>query len=176
MRIISGKYRSKRIKAPEKIKVRPTTDFAKEALFNILMHRFDLETIGALDLFTGTGNIAYELASRGVPEVYAVDIAGNAIQFVRKTAMEMGLPIRPLKSDAFRYLKKTGQVFDFIFADPPYDLENISEISNLVFENNLLKENGLLVVEHGHRTDLSRNAYFQEVRSYGKVHFSFFSV
>lgn len=156
--------------------VRPTTDFAKESLFNILVNRFDLEEVTALDLFAGTGNISYELCSRGAERVVAVDIQFKNTRFIQRTAMDMGMPLQVLKSDVFKYLRTTALTFDLIFADPPYDLGNIADIPKLVFENELLAPDGLLIVEHDERTDLSHLKHFEQLRRYGKVNFSFFSL
>ena len=174
MRIISGKYRGKRITAPKNVKARPTTDFAKESLFNILTHRLDFDGLEVLDLFSGTGNISYEFASRGAQQVYAVDITANSFLFVRRTSTELELPIISIKEDAFKYLGRASVPFDIIFADPPYDHPRYNDIPRMVFEKNLLSEDGLLIVEHDDRTKLADHPNFTEVRKYGKVHFSFF--
>ncbi len=175
MRIISGRYKGKRIVAPKNINARPTTDFAKEGLFNILQNRIDIEAITVLDLFSGTGNIAFEFASRGAAQVTAVDISMVSHRFIQKTARELEFEaFKVIKSDAFRFLRKSTQPVDLIFADPPYGLENTENIPNLVFENKLLNENGLLIIEHPEEVVLSRNVFFTERRAYGKVNFSFF--
>ena len=174
MRIISGKYRGRRVTAPKSIKARPTTDFAKESLFNILVHKFDLEAVKVLDVFSGTGNIAFEFASRGAQHVTAVDITQISKRFISQQAQEMDLNITVRRADGFRFLRGAADKFDIIFADPPYILKNIHEIPKAVFENQLLNEGGILVVEHDKNTNLSTVENFRESRSYGKAIFSFF--
>ena len=176
MRIISGLYKARRITAPKSLPVRPTTDIAKEALFNILNNRFDFEIISVLDLFAGTGNISYEFASRGVKEIVCVDAHFGCVKFIKKTALEFSFPISTFKSDSHKYLSKTKQSFDIIFADPPYDLseEKFENIVSLVFENTIVKENGLLIIEHSKHMDLETHPNFIEARKYGGSVFSFF--
>ena len=176
MRIISGKNKGKQLIAPSKLPVRPTTDFAKEALFNILNNDYYFEQLSVLDLFTGTGNLSYEFASRGCPAVIAVDSYNACIQFVNKTARELNYPITALKADVFEYLKRTKQQFDVIFADPPYDcpLEKIALIVQIVFDHELLNEDGILIIEHSTRTDTSTLPFFSYEKKYGGCVFSFF--
>jgi 16S rRNA (guanine(966)-N(2))-methyltransferase RsmD len=177
VRIISGKYKGKRIQAPKNLPVRPTTDFAKEALFNILNNLTDIENAAALDLFCGTGNITYELLSRGANPITCVDIHFKNLQFVRKTLSELKETsnVLVIRNDVFKFINSTKQTFDIIFADPPYDLTNINEIPILIFKNQLLNPNGYLIVEHGKNTDLSKISNFMEQRKYGNVNFSIFS-
>jgi 16S rRNA (guanine(966)-N(2))-methyltransferase RsmD len=175
MRIIGGSLKGKRIQAPNNLPVRPTTDFAKEALFNILNNRVEFDELNAMDLFCGTGNLSYELASRGCESIVSVDKNFKCIQFVSKTSNELNLKISTIKSDVFSWLKrKSSTPKNLIVADPPYDLPHIDAIPHLVFENNWLAQNGLLVVEHGKETNLSNHPHFVEMRKYGHVHFSFF--
>lgn len=176
MRIISGTHKGKRLIAPKKLPVRPTTDFAKEALFNILRNTFNFSQISVIDLFAGTGNISYEFASRGVQDITSVDADFGCIRFIQKTAGELNFPINTLKSDVFSYLENGRQAADIIFADPPYDFtaEQLSQIVNLVFDNNLLEEEGMLIIEHPKQTDLSAVRNFSESRKYGSSVFSFF--
>lgn len=176
MRIISGKYKGRRLIAPKKLPVRPTTDLAKEALFNILNNYYYFEDIILLDLFAGTGNISFEFASRGSTNITAVDSYYGCIEFISKTAKELELPIKTVKSDVFKFLEKTGTVADVVFADPPYDFsaEQFLKIPELVFANNMLSENGMLVVEHSERTDLSQSPNFSFFKKYGGSIFSFF--
>ena len=176
MRIISGKYKGKRLIAPKKLPVRPTTDMAKEGLFNILNNRFYFDELRVLDLFSGTGNISFEFASRGVHDIVAVDAFPGCIQFISKISNELEFPISAIKSDVFKYLERTTEEFDVIFADPPYNFDESQflKIANLVFENNLLQEDGLLVIEHSDQTDLSHHPNFSEQRKYGGSIFSFF--
>lgn len=178
MRIISGKNKGKRLIAPQKLPVRPTTDFAKEALFNILNNHYYFDEISVLDLFSGTGNISYEFASRGSQSIISVDSHYGCVQFISKTAKELEYPITAIKSDVFEFLKKSKQNFDIIFADPPYDfsIEKFSEIVNHIFENQLLLEEGLLIIEHTKHIDLSELPYFYYDKKYGGSVFSFFEM
>ncbi len=175
MRIIGGRYKGKPINPPKGLLLRPTTDFAKEALFNILNNRMHLEGLEVLDLFCGTGNISFEFASRG-SLVSAVDANYRCCAFVRDTAGTLQLGISTFKSDVFAFLKNNRSRFDLIFADPPYDLENITEIHALVFAAGMLKPGGLLIIEHGAKTKLDTLEGFAETRKYGNVNFSFFVV
>lgn len=176
MRIISGIHKGKRLLAPKNLPVRPTTDMAKESLFNILGNRFQFEELSVFDLFSGTGNIAFEFASRGAKDILAVDSFPGCVQFISKTARELELPIRTLRSDVFKFLEHTPERADVIFVDPPYDFEHgkFLRIVETVFERGLLKEQGLLVVEHDGKTDLSSHPNFSESRKYGGSRFSFF--
>ena len=174
MRIIGGKYKGKNIIAPKNLPVRPTTDFAKESLFNILNNRIDFEDCKLLELFAGTGNIGYEFASRGCKKITSVDVNFQCIQFIKRTNKELQFKNRVIRSEAMRFLKQCKEKYNFIFADPPYQMEFINKIPNLVFEMNLLKANGILVVEHEKNIDFSKHHNFQENRQYGRVNFSFF--
>ncbi|MDO5105824.1 RsmD family RNA methyltransferase [Capnocytophaga sp.] len=178
MRIISGKNKGKHLIAPAKLPVRPTTDFAKEALFNILNNHYYFDEISVLDLFSGTGNISYEFASRGCENIISVDNHKGCVQFITKTAQELDYSIIALKSDVYDYLKRTTQKFDVIFADPPYDFtqEKFTEIIRLVFENELLTEEGVLIIEHSKHTALDENIYFSYDKKYGGNMFSFFEL
>jgi 16S rRNA (guanine(966)-N(2))-methyltransferase RsmD len=176
MRIISGLYKGRRISAPKKLPVRPTTDMAKEALFNILNNQYYFDDISVLDLFSGTGNISYEFGSRGTDQITAVDAHFGCIKFINETADAFELNITTIKSDVFKFLEKSKLKHTIIFADPPYDfdLEAFSKIPNLVFKNELLEEDGLLVVEHSKHTDLSQLEHYSYSKSYGGNMFSFF--
>ena len=176
MRIISGRYKGKRLTAPKKLPVRPTTDMAKEGLFNILNNRYYLEDLKVLDLFSGTGNISFEFASRGTQSIIAVDSYAGCVQFISKTAKELEFSIQAIKSDVFKFLERTSENAHIIFADPPYNLsfEHFSKIVELVFERQLLLEEGLLIIEHSDQTDLSSISGFSESRKYGGSVFSFF--
>jgi len=178
MRIISGNYKGRRITAPKKLPVRPTTDMAKEALFNIINNRYYFEDISILDLFSGTGNISFEFASRGVKNIIAVDQNSGCAQFISKTSEELRFDISVIKSDVFKYLNKAHFKSDIIFADPPYNFnqEQFGKIPQLVFENSLLRENGMLIIEHSEQTDLSKMLYYSESRKYGGNLFSFFEL
>lgn len=174
MRIIGGIHKGFVIKAPKDLPVRPTTDFAKEALFNILANKIDFEELTMLDLFSGTGHIAFEFGSRGAKSIVCVDQNFKCIGFVKSMATTLKLDISPVRSDVFDFLKKSTQSFDLIFADPPYDLVNIADIHQTVFDKKLLKEDGMLIIEHGQKTDLSLLTGFKQSRKYGNVNFSFF--
>lgn len=174
MRIIGGRFKGKLIKLPKDLPVRPTTDFAKEALFNILSNIIDFDNLQVLDLFSGTGHISLEFASRGNNSITSVDKNFKCIEFLRSISKELNLEISVLKTDVFDFLKKCSLKFDIIFADPPYDLIDISKIHELVFQSNLLSKNGLLIIEHGPKTKLINLKGFEQLRKYGNVNFSFF--
>ncbi|MAN26740.1 MULTISPECIES: 16S rRNA (guanine(966)-N(2))-methyltransferase RsmD [Mesonia] len=178
MRIISGKYKGKRLIAPKNLPVRPTTDMAKEALFNILNFQIDFENTVLLDLFSGTGNISYEFLSRGTTNITAVDQHFGCVKFINKTAKELDAEITTVKSDVFKYLEKVKSKNDIIFADPPYNFseEEFFKIIELTFKNELLTEDGMLIIEHSKHTNLSNSPYFLEHRKYGNSTFSFFKV
>ncbi|HET8838887.1 MAG TPA: 16S rRNA (guanine(966)-N(2))-methyltransferase RsmD [Flavobacteriaceae bacterium] len=176
MRIISGKYKGKRLTAPKKLPVRPTTDMAKEALFNILENHYSFSEISVFDLFSGTGNIAYEFISRGAQQITVVDANFHCIRFISKTLKDWEENIDVIKSDAFKFLSKTQKTADIIFADPPYNLPiaDFEKIINLVFGKNLLNPDGILILEHSTRTTFSDLSVFTEKRKYGNSTFSFF--
>ena len=178
MRIISGKHKSKRITAPKKLPVRPTTDMAKEALFNILNNKYYFEDIALLELFAGTGNISFEFASRGTKDLVSVDADYNCIKFIDKISNELDFGISTFKSDAFSFLEKSKLKVDVIFADPPYDLSvgDFARIPELIFKNNMLKKDGVLIIEHSKHTDLSSVDHFSNQRRYGGSVFSFFEL
>lgn len=175
MRIIGGIHKGKRIDVVKGLPVRPTTDFAKEALFNILYNKIDFEGAEILDLFSGTGNIALECASRGA-QVTAIDMHFGCVKFLSDTAKKLDLTITTFKSDVFKFLATHHKSYDVVFADPPYDLENITDIHKYVFDNNMLKANGWLILEHGPKTKLESLTNFIEHRKYGNVNFSFFQM
>ena len=175
MRIISGRCGGRTIVPPKNLRARPTTDFAKENLFNVLGNMIDFEDIEVLDLFAGTGSISYEFASRGAAAVTSVEINAVHYNFIRSTARTFGFNnLHPVKANAFLYLKSCTKQFDVIFSDAPYDLEGIENIIDLVFENNLLKDDGIFIFEHSKSKDYSANPHFKQLRSYGSVQFSFF--
>lgn len=176
MRIISGSFKGRRISAPKKLPVRPTTDMAKEGLFNILNNHYYFDEISVLDLFSGTGNICYEFASRGTTTITAVDADQGCIQFIDKTSKELEMGIMAQKSDVFSYLEKTSLKSDVIFADPPYnlELEDFEKIHQLVFNNELLLAEGSLIIEHAKQMSLSHLSNFSNDRKYGGSIFSFF--
>jgi 16S rRNA (guanine966-N2)-methyltransferase len=177
MRIIGGQYAKRLIHPPKNLPVRPTTDLAKESLFNILRNKTDFQGKNALDLFSGTGSLAYEFASRGCEQVIAVDLNFQCVQFIKKTAAEFKISnLSAVRSEVFRFIKTTTLKFDLIFADPPYQLQEIPQISKLVFEYNLLNENGIMIIEHPKEVDFSEEEHFSEHRKYGQVNFSFFTI
>ena len=176
MRIISGSQKGRKIKAPKKLPVRPTTDLAKESLFNILNNHYYFDAISVIDLFSGTGNIAFEFASRGTKKIQAVDNNYHCIKFIHKTSASFGFSINTYKSDVLKFLEKTPLTTDIIFADPPYDmdLDKFLDIINIVFERKLLNQNGLLIIEHSKHLDISDNIFFSQSKKYGNSVFSFF--
>lgn len=175
MRIIRGSHRGKNIVAPVSLPVRPTTDAAKESLFNILNNYFQEDEIRVLDLFAGTGNISYEFAARGAKEVVSVDIEEKCTSFMKKTASVLDFEnMRVVRNDVFNFLKILKASYDVVFADPPYDLERVKELPTLVFDANAVKEGGMFVLEHSGLHDFSAHPNFKEMRHYGRVHFSFF--
>lgn len=177
MRIISGSHKSRQIRTPKNLPVRPTTDMSKEALFNILVNHFDLDDVVVLDLFSGTGNISYEFASRGALGVTSVDTELRCVDFIRSTAHNMGFEaILAFRSDAFRYLQNTQNAYNIIFCDPPYDMDGIDAIPRIVIERKLLREGGWLILEHSGRQDFSKMAGFSQQRRYGSVNFSIFTL
>ncbi len=175
MRIIRGTHRGRKITAPANLPVRPTTDLAKESLFNILDNHIYFEDIRVLDLYAGTGSISYEFASRGSLLVVSVDINPLCIKFMSETAARLGFDkMKAVRSSSIGFLNHCTDKFDLIFADPPYDLEGIEEIISLVFDKSLLLENGWLIIEHPGEKDFSALSNFSQHRNYGKVNFSFF--
>lgn len=175
MRIVGGRLKGIRLSAPGNLPVRPTTDMAKEALFNILNNIYDLEECNVLDLFCGTGNISIEFASRGIAHVTAIDRHAGCVHWIKSVTGKFDLnEISVQKADVFKFLQQTNQQYKIIFADPPYDLPNIPQIPELVMTRNLLEQNGLLIVEHPSLLKLSDYAGFKETRKYGNSSFSFF--
>lgn len=175
MRIISGKYKGKRLSPPKKFPSRPTTDLAKEALFGMLDSRVYFEKLDVLDLFSGTGNISIEFLSRGVGQVVSVDNSGVSVHFQLKIAEELGdKNWHIVRQDAFNYIEHCQQKFDIIFADPPYALAGIDQLVENVLSKGVLVDDGIFVVEHSDRIDMSPVKFHQQTRNYGGVSFSFF--
>jgi 16S rRNA (guanine966-N2)-methyltransferase len=177
MRIIGGTFKGRRFTPPAKNwPTRPTTDFAKEGLFNILQNHFDFETLKMLDLFGGTGNHCYEFVSRGCTSTTYVDKFPAAAAFVKKIARTLDIEdkIRIIRTDVFKFISYTDEQYDYIFAGPPYALPTIDSIPDLIFEEGLLAENGWLVLEHNPNHDFEDHHKCFQVRSYGKTIFSFF--
>lgn len=176
MRVISGIYKRRRFDVPHTFKARPTTDFAKENLFNVLNNYIDFEDgVTALDLFAGTGSISIELVSRGCDKVISVEKDPLHLSFINKIMKEVKTDkCFVLRSDVFKYIERCQEKFDFIFADPPYALEKLSEIPDMIFKYDLLKDDGLFVLEHGKGLSFESHPNFIEHRYYGSVNFSFF--
>jgi len=175
MRIIRGNWKSRRINPPSTLPVRPTTDIAKEALFNVLENMFDFEGLDVLDLFAGTGSISFEFASRNVCQITAVEQNFRCIDFIRKTTRDLKIQqLICVRTDVFRFLKAAKKQYHLIFADPPYDLPQLETIPDLIFKYNLLHDDGILILEHPKLYDFSAHKRFSQHRVYGKVEFSFF--
>ncbi len=175
MRIISGKYKGRRIIPPTKITARPTTDFAKESLFNLIENRISIDGIDVLDLFAGTGSIGIECISRGADSVVSVEKAHVQQNFIISTCKSLGIDnLMLVRDDVFRYIKSCQRQFDLIFADPPYQLDTIPTLPDLIFEKELLKSGGWFIMEHSAKDDFSNHPHFVSHRRYGSVNFSFF--
>lgn len=176
MRIISGKQKGRKITAPKNLSVRPTTDLVKESLFNILNNDYCFKTLSVIDLFSGSGNIAFEFASRGAVRIHAVDKNFRCIHFIDKIASDFNFLIHTCKSDVFKFLNQTSLSADIIFADPPYSMvgNQFLKIIELVFERKLLKNNGLLIVEHPKHLDLSGSDHLSSSKKYGGSRINFY--
>ena len=175
MRIISGTFRGRRLMPPKNITARPTTDFAKESLFNLLTNRMEFENVDMLDLFAGTGGIGIEFISRGAREVTAVEMAHTQQNFIISCCKQLGIKnLHLIRGDVFKFVKACHVQYDFIYADPPYDLPQLATLPDLIFEQGILKEDGFFVLEHSKNNDFSTHPRFLEMRNYGSVHFSFF--
>lgn len=176
MRIISGTLKGRRFTPPTKLKARPTTDFAKEGLFNVLGGKIDLEEIKVLELFSGSGSIGLEFISRGAESVVGIEISIQHIGYIKKVCSELNVNNYYLqKADVFKYLDSAKGSYDIVFADPPYAIKDLDKLPDLVLNNGLLNENGLFILEHGRDYDFSTHPHFIEMRKYGNVHFTFFS-
>lgn len=175
MRIISGTYKGRRISAPSNITARPTTDFAKEGLFNLLNNRIDFEDIDILDLFAGTGGIGIEFVSRGCNSAISIEQNERHCAFIRKVCEDLKIKnLSLMKTDVFRFINSCHSKFDLIFADPPYELKELKEIPDIIFKNQLLKEDGLFILEHSSKDSFVSHPNFDDHRNYGNVNFSFF--
>lgn len=175
MRIISGIHKGRILHPPKNLPVRPTTDFAKTALFNMIQNQFDFEDIKVLDLFSGTGAISVEFASRGCLDITSVDKHNGCVAFLQKSINELKIDtIRAFKEDVFSFILKNKMTYDLIFADPPYELKQMQEIPSLILSKSLLNKDGWLIVEHGDQTKFDEEPYFYESRRYGNVNFSIF--
>ncbi len=175
MRIITGIYKGRHFDIPRSFKARPTTDFAKENIFNVLMGYVDFDGATALDLFSGTGSISLELVSRGCRQVVSVETDRDHHRFIQECLKKLGTEVCvPVRGDVFRFVKSCRQQYDFIFADPPYALKELPQIPELVLQKGLLKEDGIFVFEHGKDYDFSAHPQFVEHRQYGSVNFTLF--
>lgn len=174
MRIISGKYKGAIIQAPGNLPVRPTTDRAKESLFNILANYINFENINVLDLFSGTGNIAYEFASRGTTNIFCVDKDARCVNFIKRMSVKYGFGLQVVKADVFSFIKQCRQQFDIIFADAPYHLQTVTTLPGLIQQYQLLKPDGMLIIEHASILNFSSISGCFETRKYGQSSFSFF--
>ncbi|MDE7456753.1 MAG: RsmD family RNA methyltransferase [Prevotella sp.] len=176
MRVITGIYKGRHFDIPRSFKARPTTDFAKENIFNVLLQYVDFDGATALDLFSGTGSISLELVSRGCQQVVSVEMDRDHHRFIQECLKKLGTKVCiPIRGDVFRFLKSCRQQYDFIFADPPYALKELSQLPDLVLGKQLLNPEGIFVLEHGKDCDFSQHPHFVEHRSYGSVNFSLFT-
>jgi 16S rRNA (guanine966-N2)-methyltransferase len=175
VRIISGTYRGKKIHPPRNFKARPTTDFARESLFNILLNHYSFEETDVLDLFSGTGCITYEFASRGAQSIVSLEKNPSHHAFIQNTCRELNMEmVNVIRGDVFNYLKRPYQDFDIIFADPPYDHPQLETIPDLIFESNILRKEGRFILEHPASFSFTAHPNFQQQRKYGGVNFTFF--
>jgi 16S rRNA (guanine966-N2)-methyltransferase len=176
MRIIGGTFKSRIFRPAKNFKARPTTDFARENLFNILNNRYNFEDKKVLDLFGGTGSISFEFASRGCPSITCVELDRFHYNFICSVIEKLDIKdtLRAINGDVFKFIARSIEQYNIIFADPPYELKRLSEIPDLILNGNLLPAEGLLILEHGRTNDFSLHPCFSELRTYGSVHFSFF--
>jgi len=175
VRIIAGNLRGRRLNPPTTLPVRPTTDMARESLFNILNNYVDYDECAVLDLFAGTGAVSLEFVSRGAKEVTAVDINAQCVDFIKSSALQFGVKnLHVVRSDVFDLLKRAYKKFDIVFADPPYALDNLAQLPDLVFEKDLLTDDGIFVLEHPREFQFEEHPHFWQHRHYGKVNFTFF--
>ena len=175
MRIVSGKFRGKVIRAPKNLPVRPTTDMAKEALLNILGNRKELDGANVLDLFSGTGNIAFEFISRGAGNVVSVDVNQQCVRFIGRIFEELGADnAKAIRCESRKFISNCNDTYDFIFLDPPYAMEKIEDVVVEIFEHKLLAEDGMVILEHSSRLDFTNLPQYKESRAYGQSAFTFF--
>ncbi|MGQ7869274.1 16S rRNA (guanine(966)-N(2))-methyltransferase RsmD [Sunxiuqinia sp. sy24] len=176
MRIVGGTHRGRQFSPGKSFKARPTTDMAKESLFNIITNQVDFEEIKVLDLFAGTGSISFEFLSRGCTDITTLELNFQHHQFIRSVIekLDASKEIRAIKGNAFKFCEQSSDQFDVVFADPPYDHSRFNEIPSLVLQNKLLKEGGLFILEHGKQYNFSEVDKYVETRHYGSVYFSFF--
>lgn len=176
MRIIAGSLKGRRLNPPSSLPVRPTTDMARESLFNILNNYVDFDECTVMDLFAGTGAMSWEFVSRGVKEVTAIDINNQCTDFMKSTSLQFGVNnIHVVRADVFDLLKRAYKKFDIVFADPPYALEQLPLLPDLIFEHNILTEDGIFILEHPREFQFEEHPHFWQHRHYGKVNFTFFT-
>ena len=176
MRIISGSLKGRRLNPPTNLPVRPTTDMAKEGLFNILNNYVDYEECDVMDLFAGTGSITFEFVSRGAKSVTSVDINGHCTDFIKSSATLLNVQnLHVVRADVFDLLKRAYKKFDIIFADPPYAHEGLAQLPDIVFEKDLLTDDGIFILEHPKEYSFEEHPHFWQHRNYGKVNFTFFA-
>ena len=177
MRIVSGTFRGRKFQLPTNLKARPTTDFAKENLFNVLANRIDFEDLVVLDLFSGTGSISFEFLSRGAKQVTCVEQYAPHVKFIKEVADKLKVDnLTVITGDAYRFIKSSIGKFDLIFTDAPYADERLGTLPDLILKSTLLAKDGLLIVEHSKTNDFSSHPAYKETREYGSVNFSFFEV
>lgn len=177
MRIIAGSLRGRRLNPPQNLPVRPTTDMARESLFNILNNYVDYEECTVMDLFAGTGAVSLEFISRGAKHVTSIEINNQCTEFIKSCANQLGVNnIHVVRADVFDLLKRAYKKFDIVFADPPYACEDLAQLPDLVFDHNVLNEDGIFILEHPKEYDFSEHPHFWQHRAYGKVNFTFFAM
>ena len=174
MRIVGGEYRGRMFNPGKNFKARPTTDFAKEGLFNVLANVIDFEDAKILDLFSGTGSISYEFLSRGCKDLTLIELDFQHIQFIKSVMKELNAVAKVYRADVFKFLESEKTKYDLVFADPPYDLPRFAEVPEIILRRNLIKPGGIMVIEHPKSFNFSNLPHFSEVRKYGSVHFSLF--
>lgn len=176
MRIIAGSLKGRRLNPPDNLPVRPTTDMARESLFNILNNYVDYEECSVMDLFAGTGAVSVEFLSRGAKDVTSIEINNQCTDFIKDTAKRLNLTnLHVVRADVFDLLKRAYKKFDIIFADPPYALKDLPQLPDLVFSKDILTEDGIFILEHPKEYDFSEHPNFWQHRNYGKVNFTFFA-
>lgn len=176
MRIIAGSLKGRRLNPPTSLPVRPTTDMARESLFNILNNYVDYEDCSVMDLFAGTGAVSLEFISRGAKEVTSVDINNQCIDFIKHSAAQFGVAnLKAVRSDVFELLKRAYKKFDIVFADPPYSLESLPQLPDIIFNSNILTDDGIFILEHPREFQFESHPHFWQHRNYGKVNFTFFA-
>ncbi|MBL0308198.1 MAG: RsmD family RNA methyltransferase [Bacteroidetes bacterium] len=175
MRIIGGNLKGIRFQPPQNIPTRPTTDFAKEGMFNMLSHSFNFENTKVLDLFGGTGSISYEFASRGCKDITTIEIFPKCAAFIKKTVLDLNLPaVHVLQMDVFQFIKNAHHKYHLIFAGPPYPLENLATLPDLIFQYQLVDGPGWFILEHNPNHDFKNHPHYYKEKNYGTTIFSIF--